>query len=633
MEAQMNINREFGSIYQQTTEATKAITDSADKGISLKQSIEKQKLLDENQAINVGKVLAAALGADPKASNYRMEQLAKTRTQASNEALAATAEYEQLASTSFLDNPLEWLVNQFQKDAVAEKANAASNRAEMATQEMRGINYDIQQGVLTNKIVSETVNEDLTAKKLELQAISNKQAADQLKLDAIGKNSDALKAVMTGNNAMMSAAQHQESAILQQQQMAQAERHFQVNVAMAKERFNLDKEQFEEVKKQHDISNDFKQQSMEFTQTKWDAKQEDHANKLILDLEDRMSRAEKAGRKEEAAKLKSELVTAKQQFALDKAVAIQQGKQDTVNRYKQVVASISANSIINIPDNIYDAEKVINEGIKLAKNPQDAYGLAWKAVRDSMASVVLQTKADPSKHPVVPFGFVPTDAINALQVLQPKLTPQQERTAIAVANQIKKEEQALKQADPNISAKELRAKVDYNVAQYFADTMKDPESSDLTKLPKPVQLAEFASAKKSRFFNEYIKPKIEVGDTDTSFEEISKLATKALLDKKMNINELAKDLSQLYSEGLAYNNAVQGYSRFGIPMLNKYMIRGVGERELDMTDPTDVKTALIFQSLQSSIGGGILKGAAPAAFNWLAGKVVDNANPEDATRR
>lgn len=634
MEAQTGLNNEFANIYKQTTDATASLTSNAEKSAGLKQEIDAQNLKDENNAIQVGKVLARALGADPNASNFRLEKLATTKAQATEEAMAATQEYERLSQTSFLDNPLEWLLNQFQKDSVAEKANAATMTSALATQEMQDINQQIQQGVLTNKIVAETVNEDLTAKKLELSALVSKEAADKLRIDALAKNTDALKAVMAGNNAMMSAAQHQDSVILQQQHMAQAERHFQANQAMAQQRFSLDVAQFEEAKQQREISNDFKQQSMDFAQSKWDAKQEADANKLVLDLEDRLTKAEKSGNKDEAKSLRTQIADAKKQFEFDKALAIRDGKIDAVKRYKDVVAALGAENLIVIPDNIYDAEKVITEGAKLAKNPQDAYGQAWKAVRDSMASVMAQQKVDSSKHPVVAFGFTPLEAVTNMQVLNPKLEPAQARTAKAVQDQIQKEIQQIKKDDPSISQKELKAEVDYRVANHFATNMKDPESSDLTRLPKPAEIANFGVAKKGgKFYSKYIAPKIETGDTDVSFDEISSLATKALLDKSVNMNELASELSSMYSEAITYNNAKQGYSRFGIPMMNRYMVYGIGERELDLTNPTDVKTALIFKSMQSTIGGKFVKGIAPGAFNWLANTVVESANPEDLTRR
>lgn len=634
MEAQARINQDFQSIYSQTSEVTKSITDTADKGIAIKQDIERQKMLDDEAAINVGKELAKALGADPNAANYRMKALAEQKAAATDEAIKLTGEYEKLSAVSFLDNPIEWFLNQFQKDAVAEQANAATNKSLLATQELMDINNEIQQGVLTSKIVSETVNQDLTAKKLELSAIANKQAADQLKLDALSKNSDALKAVMTGNNAIMSAAQHQDSVILQQQHMAQAERHFQVSTAMAKDRFNLELEQFEEMKKQREISNDFKQQSMDFAMSKWDAKQEADANKLVLDLEDRMNKAEKAGKKDEAKALRDQLTQAKKEFEMNKAIAIQQGKQDFVARYKQVVSAIGADNMIVIPDNIYDAEKVINDGKKLADNPKDAYGRAWKAVRDSMASVIAQTKVDSSKHPVIALGFTPSEAIGNLQLLNTKLDPAQERTANAVASRIQYEIKQLKTDNPNISDKELRAEVDYRVANHFAEAMKNPESSDLTKLPKPAELANFSVAKKGgKFFTKYIAPKIEEGNTDTSFDEIGALAAKALSNKEVNFNELASELSQMYSEAVAYNNAKQGYSRFGIPMMNKYLIYGAGERVLDLTNPTDIKTALIFKSMQSNPFEKLYRAAAPAVFDWMMERNVNKFNPEDVNRR
>jgi hypothetical protein len=68
-------------------------------------------------------------------------------------------------------------------------------------------------------------------------------------------------------------------------------------------------------------------------------------------------------------------------------------------------------------------------------------------------------------------------------------------------------------------------------------------------------------------------------------------------------------------------------------MMNSYMIRGIGERELDMTNPTDVKTALIYQITRSGPIGSVLHGIAPSATDWFASKLVESRNPEDATRR
>jgi hypothetical protein len=214
------------------------------------------------------------------------------------------------------------------------------------------------------------------------------------------------------------------------------------------------------------------------------------------------------------------------------------------------------------------------------------------------------------------------------------LEPSQARTAKAIQDRIDYEMQAIKKEDANISMKELKVEADSRVVKHFTEAMMNPESSDLTKLPKPAELANFATAKKGgKFFSKYLAPKIAEGNLDTSFEEISSLAEKALTSKDVNMNELAKELSGLYSEAITYNNAKQGYSRFGIPMMNSYMIRGIGERELDMTNPTDVKTALIYQITRSGPIGSALHGIAPGATDWFASKLVESRNPEDATRR
>jgi len=48
-------------------------------------------------------------------------------------------EYDRLSQTSFLDNPLEWVMNQFQKDSVAEQVNSLDDMAQQSSNALRDI--------------------------------------------------------------------------------------------------------------------------------------------------------------------------------------------------------------------------------------------------------------------------------------------------------------------------------------------------------------------------------------------------------------------------------------------------------------------------------------------------------------
>ena len=109
-------------------------------------------------------------------ANDRMAKLASYLEEESNAHRSAVEEMQQLNSVGLLDNPIQYLVNQFKLDQVEQNAATALSAKQAYLQEMQGIHTLAQENVQT------IVQSKLAKTQGELQATLDQQAAEATKL-------------------------------------------------------------------------------------------------------------------------------------------------------------------------------------------------------------------------------------------------------------------------------------------------------------------------------------------------------------------------------------------------------------------------------------------------------------------
>lgn len=630
LESQAALTGQFAGLAQQTQQLSQQQVKDSEEFGRLQEQQKAQELQDAQRANEVGQILATSLGANPNAPNFRLTQLGQEKTQASQEAQQLTSRYQELQSTSFLDNPILYIFNQFEADSVAQQANAANLRADNATMEMASINDQVQAGIKTAQAVTKNLSAERMANELKVSAMANTLAVDKLKLEGIKANSDAFKAVAEGNRSLMSAIEHQESIIQRRQEMAQAEAHFQFNKEMAIKHYNLEVDKFNEVKAQHDISNDFTEQRLGLAQASQDHKFEEDANNRILQLEKAAREAEKAGNKVKAQELRSQLGGIKKQLEIDKAIAERDAGQKLVSSYKQAAEVLGIAGQLAIPDDPKLLEKHLQAGLK----SKEADGHLWRLLNNNVTSAIEQQKAQPQNKPIYTFGFRPVDAVQTLEIAKSNLSPERAKFASDVRKNVDVAAQAAMKDDKNIPIEKLKYIANSAVSNRYAAEFSNPEKSEFAKLPKlsEIGVGEAFSTKVRNhpIFQKYFVPAIAEHNIDSSFENVSGFIKKALEDKVVNFNQAVEFGTQLYKESIAYNNAKWGYVSMGIAPQRSYPVLGISDRELNLTDPTDFRTALITQTLATNklLSFGLFPNLAKDAIK----KQVLKYNPEEATK-
>lgn len=135
-------------------------------------------------------------------------------------------EYEQLSQTSFLDNPLSWLMNQFQKDAIAEQVNSLDDSAQQASDALRDIAIQkdtaikvahAQASVLTDTAV-------LAATKRDRAAADAIIAETDAKL--MSQNVNDIDHLRQGAYSQIQLAKQEEQMSMERARFAQQQAHF-----------------------------------------------------------------------------------------------------------------------------------------------------------------------------------------------------------------------------------------------------------------------------------------------------------------------------------------------------------------------------------------------------------------------
>lgn len=135
-------------------------------------------------------------------------------------------QYNELSKTSFLDNPIEWLFNQFQKDSIAEQANSLDEAAQQSSDALRDIAIQKDTAIKVAKAQASVLTDTavLAATKRDRAAADAIIAETDAKL--MSQNINDIDHLRRGAYDQISLAKSNEQMAMERARFAQQQAHF-----------------------------------------------------------------------------------------------------------------------------------------------------------------------------------------------------------------------------------------------------------------------------------------------------------------------------------------------------------------------------------------------------------------------
>ena len=140
--------------------------------------------------------IAEGYGVNPDGGGdilYRLGQQWQQQQQIRDEAFAR---YEQKRSVGFLQNPIQYLINQSTIDQDIDAFNNATIRADMATQRMEQVNRAVQQGAVTSEAVGTKVTAATIATSARIASAESTQKSLAAQRQALADQALVVEKVM-----------------------------------------------------------------------------------------------------------------------------------------------------------------------------------------------------------------------------------------------------------------------------------------------------------------------------------------------------------------------------------------------------------------------------------------------------
>ena len=605
---------------------------SADAGAAIERAtIEQgaqQKVLDEQKAKaelqtqSVISNLGEVLGADPTKQNYVKAAWATAFRDETNKALVKGQELAQLESTSFLENPLTWLGNQFKADSVEAELGAHKDAAAIAGASLSKLDALQVSGAEAAAKTAVTITEATQAAKLKLGALQATIASAEITQKNAATNIQNIHAMAAGDARTIDLAKtaydvhkseeelvlsrqahtdahqaHMDERLLRAEALTAARN--QNSVFAENQQFKRDKAAADEVKGQiaknrlefSTAQLEYNKQKLEFAKEQEPAKREALKAKLEImqaDLEKKhftnQHLEEDYARKNDMLDKKSEgmdLDNIRKQMTID---AKNQEKEAKVHEIATVALGLSSLGYAN------EAEQVN----KMQANPHewDAFkamkfsGMVGKDLQDKLINAAY-TASDPKGTRTANAGVNPADALATYATLgQATTLPDQaskylvwlrsQRDAALTATSVKGIAQAGQLTQEQIHAMkpfERDALVNDRIKQQTDAWSGNAEMGGSYLVAPP--LVEFKGNKlvtDTPLWKHILSGLAEAGSGKSDYRTISDMAMQAVKAKTISFEDAVKSISTIYSQAILMNNTNTQFDRFATPTQKNYMV-------------------------------------------------------------
>jgi hypothetical protein len=184
---------------------------------------------------------ANTFGTNMLAQGEQISRLAQIANQEFEAKDQLSQKIIQKQSVGIMDNPMEWLLNQFTIDNDIAEHNAHNQRGQAATQRIQELNQNTQATVQTQKMLDESVTQaaiEANQRKIADAAAVN---ANQAKLEGLKYNTEGIKAALAGAQANLQTTMTVFGAKKQEEQIGIALQH----LSLSQQQFDLQKQKFE----------------------------------------------------------------------------------------------------------------------------------------------------------------------------------------------------------------------------------------------------------------------------------------------------------------------------------------------------------------------------------------------------
>ena len=552
---------ELKSIGGQTRDLTDSIIGTMGRQQELTKNIATNEAKGEQAANTMGKDLGAAYGVDQNLASNRLTKLASIKTQASDAAMSLLDQANQMESTSFFSNPIAYITNNFAADGLKERAKLNQDRANIATSEMQTINDGIRSGAETARTMTKVITDEDTANKIELTSIAAKQAADKIKFDLLGKQTDSIKAIQAGDNMQLAAMHGQQTLAMDQQRLDMAHTEFDAG---------LDERAYQHQK--------------DMTAEKWHI--EDNKFREMV-YEDKIA----------ARDARLEMAKTKENLLLDKTETGKAARAAVVNNYRTVMAKLGAARTIALDEN--DPEIAYSQIVAYDKQP------ATSPLKQKMALLDSIVASSATNGGLVTLGNSPVESLKAVATLDPEMQYNQGKVHKAFLENALAEVQALPNYN-SMSTIEKEAAINANAVGRWKAATKNPDtSSEYARLPRLTLMQGVGNVTKTAIWGKVLKPELDDGNVDITGESLLKMVDAYTQDNNVNINEAGKEAASIVVNSLKLNDLNNGQVQLGLPAQRDYNITMNVAGKLatfNLADPSDFTKALLARKVQFRSG-------------------------------
>ena len=182
--------------------------------------------------------IANAMGTNASDSGWLIGDMGRRVIEADKIAQAKLEDIKAKQSVTFFDNPLGYLYAQATVDGDIAEHNAAVRQSDLAKDTASKLETMSHQGFLTQNAIEQTVTESSIASSKILEGYKYSKDANIAALDGLRNNLQGMQAAANASAAAIDMKFKGLNAVNQQQQLGIA----YANLALSKERFNLEKE-------------------------------------------------------------------------------------------------------------------------------------------------------------------------------------------------------------------------------------------------------------------------------------------------------------------------------------------------------------------------------------------------------
>lgn len=482
-----------------------------------KRKASEQLLNAELKAQENSQSIASDLGgniADP--STFILSTLGDVFRETTLQSMDIKSKVAKLDEQEFLDNPLTWLSNQFEADALDEQAAALDKRSSLAIQRMNAINSAVITGANAQNAITEKLTSDSIAATLDVESLEFKIKANELRANNAATNIKALQALESGDANLLQLELQKFNLIGTIEQRKQSAATNLRAIASAERQVVFDDLRLQKIKK--DLTN---------------ADEIAEINKLIKQSKQRSAEAKE-----------TELALTTNAYRLGAQVFLSPIDPNASDSEVAALMKVRGKG----KTGLQHVQSLIDAGLTMQSQEVVTLG-------NSGADTFLNLNNNNSNTKGTPIEKLH----NFLNRVDSSLFTVDPTTKVA-------------KVDSKTTANGHIAVLNNEITSLLTEWESNAETPGaLTILPEFGIVTEWGTVKDTKLNEFIIKPAIVGTDSDRSFQHMLDLTVHHVLKGDITEQEAAEDLATMYQSAAFYNSATY-FSPSGLPLQSSYKL-------------------------------------------------------------